>query len=285
MSDFSTDDNHVWFTSSFFYDIEKWYLVLAEMENFILQLNKDAFIYYQVSLNYAPVYTIQFAMLFQNEHMMDDIGKRFFDYFTQFKEKNKPEKYIVEVKGIGLPYPTNTFHIGLNSIPYNKNGHATYNIQENFTKLIFAGLKTETFTQEDTHTLAIYAILVLGKAILNYNQQVAKEVFINLQNDYFLHGQSIKNVFPEEYDEISNLSKQLLSVEDIIKEEPWLATWYEFCKTYIFNYLNNQSEPIQIESKIKDLYINKIGLIANQLGIPTKTSTTLLSLVNCSLIF
>ncbi|WP_111307930.1 hypothetical protein [Confluentibacter sediminis] len=279
------DENHAWFNSTFFYDIKKWHLVLSEIENFILYLKKDEYVYYQVSLNYVPVYTIQFAMLFPNEHIMDAIGKRFFDYFTQFKENNRPEKYIVEVKGIGLPYPSNTFHIGLNPIPHNKNGHAVYNIQEHFSKLMFSGLKTETFIQEDTHTLSIYALITLGKAIRNHNQQVAKNVFMNLQNNYFLHGQSIKKVFPEEYDEISNLSNSLLSANDIEKEEPWLAAWYVFCKTYVEDYLINQSEPIQTENKIKELYLKKIDLIANQLGIPIETKETLSSLVTCSLIY
>ncbi|MFI1745058.1 hypothetical protein ACH5TW_11415 [Flavobacteriaceae bacterium MEBiC06508] len=279
------NENHVWFTSSFFYDIKKWHLVLAEIENFILYLKKDEFIYYQASLNYIPVCNIQFAILCKDEHIMDKIGRHFFEHFTKFKEKNRPQKYIFEVKGIGIPYPTNTFQIGLYSIPYSKNGLSAYNIQENLTLLMFSGLKTEEFTQEDIHTLAIYATITLGKAIIHFNQQVAKSMFINIQNDYFSHGQSIKNVFPEEYNEILNLTKELLSVEDIKNEEPWLADWFEFCKTYINKYLNNQLETIQLENKINEVYINKINLIVNQLGIQTETSTTLLSLVNCSLTF
>lgn len=277
--------NHVWLTSSFFYDILKWCLLLREIEVFLTEVICDEFIYFQVAFSYEPIKHVKFAILCEDEIMMDTIGAKFYKCFTQFKEKHRPQEYRVEVNGIGLPYPTDTFQIGLFQLPIEKNRLEKYRAEEMLSKLMFSGLKTGTFSEEDIHTLAIYVIVIFGKVVFDYNQQVAKDVFINLQNDYFLHGQSIKNVFPEEYDEITNLSKQLLSVADIEKEELWLAPWYEFCKTYIDAHLNNILEPIQIENKIEELYINKVNLITNQLGIQNESKAILSSLVNYSLVF
>lgn len=283
VSDFSTDENHIWFTSSFFYDIKKWYLVLSEIESFILLLNKDAFVYYQVSLNYVPIYNIQLAILCKDEQVMDEIGEQFFGCFTQFKVKNRPEKYIVEVKGIGMPYPSNTFHIGLYHIHFSKNEISKYQFQENFTQLLFSALKGDEFAVEDTHTLAVYSIIILGKAIISFNAKMANCIFLNLQNDFFEHGLSIKSMFPEEYNEISSLCNQLMSIEDIENDEPWLESWYVFCETYINENIGNFKESKDVENKIKDLYTNKIEIIGNQLGMPSETSSTLFSLVNYSL--
>lgn len=277
------NDNHVWFPSSFFYDIKKWHLVLSEIDLFLNEVIKNEFIHFHVSFNYVPIYNVQFAILCEREETMDKIGTKFYEYFTKFKEQYRPEKYSVEVKGIGMPYPFNTFQLGLYQILFNEKENSVYKAQQHFSKLIFSGLKTEAFTEEDTHTLAVYAVIILGKVMLSFNH-LAGITFEKLQKEYFTLGFQIKEHFPEEFNEINNLSIQLLVINDIDNEEPWLADWFAFCKSDLEGNLENSTEPLQIESELRRWYIDKSNLITNQLGLPKETKDTLLSLINSSLI-
>src|SRR5690606_23010828 len=212
-------------------------------------------------------YNIQFAVLCENEEIMDIMGVKFHEYFTKFKDKNRPENYEVDVRGIGLPYPSNTYQLGVYQILFNEKENAFYIAQQYFSKLIFLGLKTEAFTEEDTHTLAVYAVITVGKIMFNFNKFVASNLFEKLQKAYFAHGFQIKENFPEAFNEINNLSMQLLATSDIEKEEPWLADWFRFCKNELKENLTNLSDSVQTERKMKEIYINKINHITNQLGI------------------
>lgn len=273
-------DERSWLTVSCFFSIEKWDLLLPEIETFLQTVGQSEDPYYYLEFNYIYGDNIRLSILVSHTRLKE-LQKRLNNYFSSFFSSFPDESIKEAPDSIHLPFPSAIIRFDPFILPYNEESRRTLKMRHKISTLIIAVLKSYKNDKDLINTFCAYLQITLFKVCFKYFEKSEQSLFTTLlvSNNVLKKPNNQDEV--KAINEMKDITLHIMEQDHFSNELTWINDWVLFLHLQITS-IKNQNSAGYFDS-ISEFYTGTIVIILNQLNISVTTRPFLSQLIGTSL--
>ena len=160
------ENEYKWVNASCYFPMDKWCLLLLEIENFYTAIRSSGGLVINVAFNHDNGNNIRLSILSRNldfKEIMRKVDNYFHSFFLNFPD----ESIKSPIKSIHLPFPTCIVRFNIFEASYEEHMQANYKIQELISNFTIVVLQRYEIDSDTITTFFSYLQIALLKKCLN----------------------------------------------------------------------------------------------------------------------